>query len=60
MSLIVVALSKVWHTFAVNWPLLLLSAVVATGMKLYVDQKKVAAALRRNQGAGVFGATGLA
>ncbi|MHB0886847.1 MAG: permease [Bacillota bacterium] len=60
MSLFAVALSKVWHTFTINWPLLLFSAVVATAMKLYVDQKKVAAALRRNQGAGVFGATGLA
>lgn len=60
MNLLAVALSKVWETFSVNWPLLLLSAVVATAMKAYVDQRRVAAALRHHQGLGVFGATGLA
>lgn len=54
------ALGEVWLTFSHNWPLLLLSALVATAMKLYVDQHRVAAFLRRNQRAGVVGATALA
>lgn len=50
-------LTQVWHTLSVNWPLLLISALIATAMKLYVDQKKVAALLKRHRGAGVAGAT---
>lgn len=56
-GLLLTSLGKVWHTFAVNWPLLLISAVIAAGMKLYVDQKKVGSFLKRHQGAGVVGAT---
>lgn len=56
-ELLYTALEKVWHTLSVNWPLLLMSAGIAAYMKLYVDQKKVAAFLGRHQGAGVVGAT---
>ncbi|HLN60595.1 MAG TPA: permease [Symbiobacteriaceae bacterium] len=59
-SLLITALAKVWHTFSVNWPLLLISAAIAAYMKLYVDQNKVAAFLKRHQKAGVFGATAVA
>lgn len=54
------ALERVWHTFSDNWPLLLISAAVAAALKLYLDQKKVAAFLHRHQGAGVVGATAVA
>lgn len=60
VDLFITALEKVWHTFAVNWPLLLLSAGVAAYLKLYVDQQKVAAFLQRHQGAGVIGAVTVA
>lgn len=59
-ELFLTALERVWHTFSVNWPLLLISAGIAAYMKLYLDQKKVAAFLQRNQGAGVVGATAVA
>ncbi|MGE5674635.1 MAG: permease [Mycobacterium leprae] len=54
---VVTALMKVLETLAHNWPLLLLSILVATVVKVGVDQQKVAAFLRRHQGAGVVGAT---
>lgn len=60
LALVVAALGKVWHTFSVNWPLLLISALIAAYMKLYVDQKKVAAFLKRHERAGVVGATAVA
>jgi uncharacterized membrane protein YraQ (UPF0718 family) len=59
-DLFATALSKVWLTFSHNWPLLLVSAIVATAMKLYVDQRKVGAFLKRHQGAGVIGASAVA
>jgi uncharacterized membrane protein YraQ (UPF0718 family) len=40
--------------------LLLLSVLIATALKLYVDQRKIAAFLKRNQKAGVIGATAVA
>jgi uncharacterized membrane protein YraQ (UPF0718 family) len=59
-NLVLTALSKVWLTFSHNWPLLLISALIATAMKLYVDQRKVGAFLKRHQGAGVIGASAVA
>lgn len=59
-ELLITALERVWHTFSGNWPLLLISALVAAYMKVYVDQKKMAAFLQRHQGAGVLGATAVA
>lgn len=56
-SLLMTALGRTWTTFAHNWPLLLISALIAAAMKLYVDQRKVGAFLKRHQGAGVVGAT---
>jgi uncharacterized protein len=60
VDLVLKALAQVWHTFSGNWPLLVISAGIAAYLKLYVDQKKVAAFLQRNQGAGVLGATAVA
>ncbi|MFZ5824189.1 MAG: permease [Bacillota bacterium] len=60
IELVLTALERVWHTFSFNWPLLLISAGIAAYMKLYVDQKRVAAFLQRHQGAGVLGATAVA
>jgi len=57
LELVITALGRVWHTLSVNWYLLVLSAMVATALKLYVDQRRVAQFLQRNQGAGVAGAT---
>ncbi len=51
---------QVWGTFTHNWYFLALSAVIATLLKLYVDQAQVARFLRRNQAAGVFAATAAA
>lgn len=59
-ALLTTALGQVWHTFSVNWPLLVLSALVATLLKVYLDQQKAAAFLKRNQGAGILGAVGVA
>jgi uncharacterized membrane protein YraQ (UPF0718 family) len=59
-DLMLTALSKVCLTFSHNWPLLLVSAIIATAMKLYVDQRKVGAFLKRHQGAGVIGASAVA
>lgn len=53
-------LTQVWHTLTVNWVFLLASALLATALKLYVDQDRVAAFLQRNRKAGVFIATGAA
>lgn len=56
-DLLLQALSKTWATLLTNWPLLLISALVAAYLKLYLDQRRVGEFLKRNQGAGVFGAT---
>jgi uncharacterized protein len=51
---------QVWHTLSVNWLYLLLSAVIAAVLKLYVNQDRVAVFLQRNRKAGVLIATGAA
>lgn len=53
-------LLQVWRTFANNWPLLAISALVATTLRLYLDQEKIARFLQRYQGAGVLTATAAA
>lgn len=59
-DLLLTALERVWHTFSGNWPLLLISALIAAYMQVYVDQKKVAAFLQRHKKSGIFGATAVA
>jgi uncharacterized membrane protein YraQ (UPF0718 family) len=51
---------QVWSIMSGNWPFLVVSALVAAWMKVYVDQEKVAAFLRHHQRAGVFAATATA
>jgi uncharacterized membrane protein YraQ (UPF0718 family) len=53
VNLLITALSQTVLSFAHNWPYLLLSVVVAALMKLYLDQNKVAAFLKRYSRAGV-------
>lgn len=43
------ALIKVWETFSELWPLLILSVLISAALKLFVDQDRVAAFLKRNQ-----------
>lgn len=54
------ALGKAWETFSGLWPLLLLSIVISVLLKLYVDQDRVAAFLKRNQRNSVAISTALA
>jgi len=54
------ALSKAWETFSELWPLLLLSVIISVVLKLYVDQDRVAAFLKRNQRNSVAMSTALA
>jgi uncharacterized protein len=60
MELLLTTTQQVWHTLAANWPFLAASALVAAALKVYVDQSRVSAFLRRHQGAGVLAATGAA
>jgi uncharacterized protein len=50
-------LSQVWHTLSANWIFLAASALIAAALKLYVDQDRVAAFLKRNRKSGVLVAT---
>lgn len=61
MTLLIELLSKtfsqVWHTLSVNWIFLAASALIAAALKLYVDQDRIAAFLKRNRNSGVLAAT---
>jgi uncharacterized protein len=59
-ELLIKTAGQVWHSLAANWPFLAVSAVVAALLKLSVDQVRLAAFLRRHQGAGVLAATAVA
>jgi len=56
-NMILDALVKVLHTFSTNWPYLLVSAVIATLLKIYMDPERVSAFLKRYRQAGVITAT---
>ena len=63
MSLVVLlqtTAAQVGHTLASNWPFLVVSAVVAALLRVYVDQNKVAAFLQRHRSGGVLAATAAA
>jgi hypothetical protein len=49
-------LLSLWH----NWPYLLVSILIATALKLYVDLDRMSAFLRRNSRVSVLAATGAA
>jgi len=48
------ALQQVLHTLAANWPFLLVSIVISAAVKLYADQERVAAFLKKNRQGGVL------
>lgn len=52
--------TSVLLTLSQNWPFLLVSALIAGFLKVYMDQRTVAAVLRRDQKRGVVGATAVA
>ena len=54
------ALEGTWTSFSGLWPLLILSVLVSVALKLYVDQDRIAAFLKRNQRNSVVMSTGLA
>ncbi len=54
------AIANVWVTFSGLWPLLILSVIISVVLKLYVDQDRVAAFLKRNQRNSVVMSTALA
>jgi uncharacterized membrane protein YraQ (UPF0718 family) len=60
VELLVKALSQTWLAFAHNWPFLVVSVVIAALMKLYLDQDKVAAFLKRYSRLGVVASTTVA
>ena len=59
-GLLLKTLGQVWSTFAADWPFLVVSALVASVMKLYLDRERVSAFLQRHRNAGVVIATGAA
>jgi len=54
------ALEGTWTSFSGLWPLLILSILVSVALKLYVDQDRIAAFLKKNQRNSVLMSTGLA
>lgn len=60
VELLLKTLAQVWQTLAGNWPFLVVSAIIAAILKVYMDQDRVAAFLQRNRNAGVLIATGTA
>lgn len=53
-------LAQVWTTFSHNWLYLLISILIATLLKLYLDSDALSAWLKRYRRAGVLGATAAA
>ena len=53
-ELVKYAFWQVIHTLSVNWPFLLISIVVSAAVKLYADQDRVAAFLKKNRKGGVL------
>jgi uncharacterized membrane protein YraQ (UPF0718 family) len=60
LSLILYSIQQVWLTLQHNWPFLVLSVLIATALKLFIDTEKVSAFLGRHRRAGVVAATGAA
>src|SRR5512133_2743537 len=60
IGLLLKTLGQVWNTFAADWPFLLVSAVVAGGLKVFMDRERVAGFLQHHRNAGVLIATGAA
>lgn len=56
-QLLVQTASQVWATLLVNWPYLVVSALLTSLLQVYVDQHKVAGFLQRHRKSGVVAAT---
>ena len=60
ITLLQYTFGKVVETLSHNWYLLLISIIVSTALKLYVDQDAIARFLRRNTKNSVLMSTGVA
>lgn len=60
LNLVLKSIEQVWLTLQHNWPFLVLSVVIATALKLFIDTEKISAFLMRHRRAGVLAATGAA
>ena len=60
LNLALKSIEQVWLTVQHNWPFLVLSVVIATSLKLFVDTEKISAFLGRHRRSGVLVATGAA
>ena len=60
LPLILETVTYTLGTLMHNWPYLALSAAVAAWMRVFMDQRTVAAFLQRNRGGGVVAATAIA
>jgi len=60
LSAILGSATQVWVTFLHSWPYLLISAVIAAALKLYLNPVRIADFMKRHQKAGVIGATATA
>ncbi len=60
LNLIAYSVQQVWLSSQHNWPFLVLSVLIATALKLFIDTEKVSAFLGRHRRAGVIAATGAA
>ena len=60
LSAILGSATQVWVTFLHSWPYLLISAVIAAALKLYLNSVRSADFMKRHQKAGVIGATATA
>jgi len=60
LRLVTQSIAQVWLSLQHNWPYLIMSVVIATLLKLYVNSEVVSAFLNRYRGAGVAAATAAA
>src|SRR5512136_2584890 len=57
LYLAIKSIEQVWLSLQHNWPFLVLSIVIATALKLFIDTAQVSAFLGRHRRAGVVAAT---
>ncbi len=57
LNLVVKSIEQVWLSLQHNWPFLVLSVVIATALKMFVDTAQVSAFLGRHRRSGVVAAT---
>src|SRR5512140_1273382 len=60
LGLVIKSIEQVWLSVQHNWPFLVLSVLIATALKLFIDTEQVSAFLGRHRRAGVIAATGAA